>query len=309
MIKIFLGLLLIALTLSAWALPPETQLSYKNGLFSHFTNQDLLQKNELIQKAIITIHGSERNAHTYYNSIESMARRLGELEQTIIISPHYKEVQDTRLASEFYFHPEGWLSGDPARNQKDVNSFEVMDYMVSLLANKTNFPNLKEIIITGHSAGGQLTQRYAVGSVLDQTYPEIHFRYVVANPGSYLYLTRNRPFVGPMGCAFNDYKFGLDKLNPYMSQRSVQEMITDYLQKDVVYFLGEADIRADDIDQTCPAVYQGRFRLERGQSYMRQMTFEFPENQHHLYTVPGVGHTQYGMYTSENGINVLFKKI
>ena len=101
------------------------------------------------------------------------------------------------------------------------------------ISDKTNFPNLKEIVITGHSAGGQLAQHYAVGSALDQTYPEIHFRYVVANPGSYLYLTKKRPFKGPARCAYNDYKFGLDNLNPYMSKRPAAQMISDYLKKDV----------------------------------------------------------------------------
>lgn len=309
MIKLFILFWVLALSLTAYALPPETSFEYKNGLFSHYTSQDLHQKNDLIEKAIITIHGSERNSHTYYNSIEMLSKRRGELEKTIIVSPHYKEVQDARAQAEFYFHPEGWLSGDEAINRKDVTSFEIVDHMIKLMADKNNFPNLKEIIITGHSAGGQLTQRYAVGSVLDQTYPDIHFRYVVANPGSYVYLTAKRPFKGPTNCAYNDYKFGLEKLNTYMSKRSVREMITDYLKKDVVYFLGEADIRSDDIDQSCPAVYQGHFRLERGQSYMQQLTNEFPGHGHHIYTVPGVGHTQYGMYTSENGINVLFKKI
>jgi hypothetical protein len=309
MIKSFLVFLLLTLSLMAQAIPPETQLKYKTGIFSHFTNQDLLQKNTLIEKAIITIHGSERNAHTYYNSIETLARRRGELDKILIVSPHYKEVQDARESIEFYFYPEGWLSGDAAINRKDVNAFEIVEHMVALMADKSTFPNLKEIVITGHSAGGQLVQRFAVGSILDQSYPDLSFRYVVANPGSYLYLTNLRPFTGPKNCAFNNYKFGMDKRNAYMSQRPMNKLISDYLKKDVIYFLGEGDIRSDDIDQSCAAVYQGHFRLERGQSYMRQLSSEFPEHQHNLYTVPGVGHTQYGMYTSENGMKVLFQKI
>ena len=309
MIKSILALWLLALSLLAQAIPSETQLKFKSGIFSHFISHNLQQRNESIEKAIITIHGSERNAHTYYNSIETLARRRGESEKLLIVSPHYKEVQDPREANEFYFHPEGWLSGDGAINRKEVSAFELVDHMISLMANKENFPNLKEIVLTGHSAGGQLVQRYAVGSILDQVYPGIHFRYIVANPGSYLYLTNRRPFQGPKNCAYNDYKFGMDKRNAYMSQRPAPKMISDYLKKDVVYFLGEADIRSDDIDQSCPAVYQGRFRLERGQLYMQQLSGQFPEHEHHLSTVPGVGHTQYGMYTSENGIKVLFQKL
>lgn len=307
--NLIFGLLLLTYSVATYALPPESLLKMKGGVFSHFTSHDLTQKNDLIEKVIITIHGSERNAHTYYNSIETLTRRRGELEKTIIVSPHYKEIQDSKTSSEFYFDPEGWLSGDEALNRKEVTSFEILDHMIKLLGDKENFPNLKEIVMTGHSAGGQLIQRYSVGSVLDKTYPELQFRYIVANPGSYLYLNRARPFVGPKRCAFNDYKFGLDKRNAYMSQRPVQEMISEYLKKDVIYFLGEADIRSDDIDQSCPAVYQGHFRLERGEAYYKQLTETYPGHAHQIFTVPAVGHTQYGMYTSEMGTKILFQKL
>ncbi len=311
--KILTSGFLLFLSLTALAIPPETVIKFKGGVFSHLTNQDLTLPNAAIEKAIITIHGSERNAGTYYNSVEVMAKKQNVLDKTIVVATHFKESQDNLLDGEFYFDPEGWLSGDEALNRPDVSSFEIMDYMIALLANKNHYPKLKEIVITGHSAGGQLTQRYAVGSSLDERFPDIKFRYIVANPGSYLYLTPNRPFAGNPRCAYNDYKFGLNRPNNYMSQTmslsTKDEMISNYLKKDVVYFIGESDTRSDDIDQSCPAVFQGINRLVRGRSYMKQLSTEFPSNKHHIFTAPGVGHTQWGMYSSEMGIKVLFQKL
>ena len=308
MTKAFFCLSILLWSINLLALPPETSLTYQGNVFSHYVSQALTLSNSKIEKVIVSIHGSERNAETYYKSIEAMANREGVAEKILIISPHFKEAQDTLLPKEFYFSSEGWLSGDEALNNNSVSSFEVLDYMISLLADKNVFPNLKDIVLTGHSAGGQLVQRYAAGSDIDSKYSSIHFRYIVANPGSYLYLTRNRPVRPSAQCNFNDYKFGLDRLNNYM-QRNATKITTQYTSKEVIYFLGEQDIISDNIDQSCPAQYQGINRLERGRNYKAQLDREFPQVKHHLVSVPGVGHTQYGMYTSALGQMVLFQKM
>jgi hypothetical protein len=111
-----------------------------------------------------------------------------------------------------------------------------------------------------------------------------------------------------LNCHFNDYKFGLDHLNRYM-QKDVSQLIDQYTSKQVVYLLGEQDIISDNIDQSCPAQYQGKTRLERGQFYKTQLEREFPQARHFLFTVPGIGHTQYGMYTSAVGQKVLFQEL
>ena len=97
-------------------------------------------------------------------------------------------------------------------------------------------------------------------------------------------------------------------LNSYM-QKDVTKIPSQYAGKEVIYFLGEQDIISDNIDQSCPTLYQGRNRLERGRAYKSQLESEFPRARHYLFSVPGVGHTQYGMYTSALGQKVLFQKL
>ena len=41
------------------------------------------------------------------------------------------------------------------------SSFEVIDHIVDELFDPALYPNLTRIVFTGHSAGGQFTQRYA----------------------------------------------------------------------------------------------------------------------------------------------------
>lgn len=305
MIQFILSLLL---TTSALAVPPETILTYKENVFSYYGSHSLVERNEEIEQAIIVVHGSERNADTYYRSFEVLTNKFGKSKSTLIVSTHFKEIQDSLLPNELIFSSEGWLRGDPALNNLTISSFEIMDHFLRLFSDAKNFPKLKKITVTGHSAGGQLVQRYALGTMVDQEFSQIKFKYIVANPGSYVYLTTNRPVPQSLSstCLYNNYKYGLDNLNPYLKQISNEQKINQYLGRNITYFLGEYDIRSDNIDQECPAVVQGNTRLERGTYYKMQIDQEFPHHRHRLVTVPGVGHTQWGMYTSPQGSQILF---
>ena len=91
-----------------------------------------------------------------------------------------------------------------------------------------------------------------------------------------------------------------------MSQTPLTTMINNYLNKDVIYFLGEKDIDTEEVDNECPAQLQGLNRLQRGLNFKANIDQNYPSNLHHLVTNPGVAHTEWGMYSSELGKNLLF---
>lgn len=304
--KFFLSLLILV-SFNALATIPESLLVYKGNVFSYYTSSDLAKTNTAIDTAIISIHGSERNADTYFNTMVGIATKLNRANRTLVIAPHYKIASDKLLPKELTFTAEGWLSGNSSLVNKTLSSFEVMDYLVSLVAK--NFPNVKTLVLTGHSAGGQFVQRFAIGSIAQITFKNIHFKYVVANPGSYAYLNAKRNFVIPQAptCAYNDYKYGLDNLNTYMKRIPTKTLVSLYVNRDVTYLLGELDNTSADIDQACPAKYQGDTRLHRGQNFKASLDADFPANVHDLVIVPAVAHTQWGMYNSPAGTKVLFE--
>lgn len=304
-----LSLLIFLITLCGHAFSEERALSFRGGVFSFISSRSLEDRAPDIERVIVTIHGSERNAQTYYNSVAGLANRRGVADQTLVIAPHFKLATDPLLSQELFWDDEGWLRGDEAINSPLVNSFDLLDHVMDQLANADLFPRLKVIVLTGHSAGAQMVQRYAAGSSVSEKYQHLQFKFVVTNPGSYLYLTKRRPLNPGLICSFHSYKFGLEELNGYMSRSSIDKLTNQYLLKNVYYLLGEMDTRADDIDQSCPAQYQGANRLQRGKFYKAQLDEEFPLNPHRLYTVPGIGHTQYGMYNSEIGQKILFQEL
>ena len=95
--------------------------------------------------------------------------------------------------------------------------------MIARLNDRDRFPALKEVVVAGHSAGGQLVQRYAV--VGRPAARSAGLRFVVSNPSSYLYFSDERPqgdgrFAAPSDAAvcpqYNRWKYGLAGAPPYV---------------------------------------------------------------------------------------------
>jgi hypothetical protein len=269
---------------------------------------------------VIVVHGNSRNPDAYFDYVMDAAQTEGVEGTTIIIAPHYQASEDEPASDEFYWSREGWKQGDQSKNGSPRrSSFYTMDQIVRLLGFAHRFPNLDTIVLTGHSAGGQFVQRYAVGSAQQQQLRHgIFFRYVVTNPGSYVYLNDMRPrradptdFWRPSissECrSYDNYKYGLRNRNSYMSQLNNAELIEQYRFREVVYFLGEEDVvRGSDLDLRCEAEHQGINRFMRGLGYINFMNEFYSPHYHLLMTVPGIDHCGWCMYNSAAGRYLLF---
>src|SRR5438445_52472 len=79
-----------------------------------------------------------------------------------------------------------------AASTDKLTSFDFVDEILRKLANKQVFPNLKAIVVAGHSAGGQFVDRYAMANQVHDKVG-VPVTYIVSNPSSYAYLDRMRP--------------------------------------------------------------------------------------------------------------------
>ncbi|HVO33921.1 MAG TPA: alpha/beta fold hydrolase, partial [Gemmatimonadales bacterium] len=158
-------------------------------------------RNEAITRAVIVVHGAGRDADNYYRSVMAGAFLAGALQTALVISPRMgsndgRECRDTLAENEISWNCETWRSGGPSLSHPAVTSFDLLDEILRKVARREVFPNLKGIVVTGHSAGGQVTNRYGMSSkVYDALGVPVQF--VVANPSSYAWPTDERP-TGPV---------------------------------------------------------------------------------------------------------------
>lgn len=276
-----------------------------------------------VQRALVIVHGMEGNAEAYFRTAVEAARIAGKLYDTVVIAPRFIDQGDNAFIDErdfFWSRGADWRAGDLSdrNNPPRVSSFELMSRLLARVADGKLFPNLSTIVLAGHSAGGQFVQRYAIGQPVEPALAQVTMRYIVANPGSYLYLDLNRPDPENPGsfapfdrrrCQANRFKYGFEKPNAYFKEQSIDEMTTRYRARNVIYLLGEMDINpdAENLSRTCSAMIQGETRFARGKAFAAYMEALYWPNNHRMVTVPTVGHSARAMFQSPQGVQVLFR--
>ena len=271
-----------------------------------------------ITRAVLVLHGRLRNADVYYRSARAAQAAAGETgNATIMIVPQFLagiDVEAYHLPTETLRWPlGGWEGGEPAVGPAPASSFDALDAILARLADRRLFPNLKQVVVAGHSGGGQVVQRYAIAGRGEEqlTRENIGVRYVVANPSSYAYFSAERPepAVASSCPGYNDWKYGMESRPPYLAAPAAGELEQRYVARQVIYLLGTLDTDPDQsaLDKSCMAEAQGPYRYARGHAYVAAMQRrDGGTPNHRVWDVPGVGHNGDKMLTSPCGMQALF---
>src|SRR5205085_2639018 len=208
-------------------------------------------------------------------------------------------------------------SGGISTTNDRLTSYDFADEILRKLARKQVFPNLKAIVVAGHSAGGQFVTRYDMANRLHDSLG-IPITYVVSNPSSYAYLDAVRP--NPEGSEFGPFRdarncttydhwpYGLQNRTGYASKVSDDELKKQLAARAVTYLLGEiAILPLGGFDSSCPAMAQGPTRLARGQAYARYVNQKYGAH-HKVTVVPLCGHNARTMFASEAALPTIFPK-
>ncbi len=155
-------------------------------------------RNEKITGALVMIHGTNRDADNYYRNAMAAAFLADALENTIVIAPRIasneRGCQDKLAPNEVSYSCSGdsWRSGGTSSSSDKLTSFDFIDEVLQKLARKEVFPNMKHIVVAGHSAGGQFVNRYEMANQVHEKLG-VPVTYIVANPSSYAYPDNTRP--------------------------------------------------------------------------------------------------------------------
>jgi pimeloyl-ACP methyl ester carboxylesterase len=296
------------------------------------------KRNATVTRALIMVHGALRNADHYFETATAAGFLAGALENTIIIAPRFAAGRDTAAPNEVKW-PEGrdsWRSGGMAPGSPTLSSFDFLDEIVRRLADKKTFPNLSKIVITGHSAGGQVTTRYEMTSKVFGI-PGVSISYVVANPSSYAWPASVRPLpvgdanpidayseaLGPDGEKvhsnftygafdstkapnFDRWPAGLENRTGYAAGMSEDQLKRQLADRPTTYLLGQVDVLPlGGFDSSATAMAQGPTRRARGEAFFKYVT-ETLGAKHNAIIVPECGHNDRCIYTTDLVFPVIF---
>jgi len=303
-------------------------------------------RNEGITRALVVIHGGSRNADGYYRSALAAGFLAGALDDTLVVAPRFAanggaNCRDTLAPNEVNWTCEGkdgWLYGGSAIDNDRLSTFDFADDLLRKLARRDVFPNLKVIVVAGHSAGGMFVVRYQMSNELHEKLG-VPVTYIVANPSSYPYLDGTRPtasalpasiaaaapgyapatpsappapflaFPDVRNCTtYDQWPYGLQSRVGYTARVTDDQLRKQIAVRPMTYLLGELDILPlAGMDVSCPAMAQGPTRLARGVAFSRYVNDNFAA-QHKMMVVPLCGHNERCMFTSEASLPSIFPK-
>lgn len=226
-------------------------------------------------------------------------------------------------------------SGGRALSNPDVTSFDFLDAILRKVARKEVFPNLKGIVLTGHSAGGQVLNRYEMGKRIHGTLG-VPISYVVSNPSSYAWPHSTRPTdtaysvqahapgyvpqIRPDAPAFGNVRgardcttydkwpYGMKDRTGYTEKETDEQLKAQLTSRPTTYLLGELDVLPlGGFDGSCSAMAQGPTRLARWEAFARFVNDKLGAH-HTVKIVPECGHNARCMFTSEDALPLLFPK-
>ena len=289
-----------------------------------YTSHPLDEAAPQIERAVIVVHGIYRNAHQYFPQITAAAGLEGLRKKTLVVAPAFAITRDDRPRREtgevYWRKNRNWRRGDHSTSRPEgrISSFVAVERLLTQLGDRQLYPNLRKITLVGHSAGAQFVQRFAVVQALLPALEDIRVRYVVANPGTYLYLKAQRPAVEAPGFAlpyqadrcphYNRYSYGLERPNWAMRRFATGILLQRVREREVILLLGTADNDPGHrtLNRTCAAVLQGRHRLERGLLFKAHLDHFLAGHRTRVVQVPGVGHSSKGMFGSLEGRKAIF---
>jgi hypothetical protein len=300
-------------------------------------------------RALIAVHGHARDANRVFNAVLRAAKRANVVDETLVVAPVFQVATGNAGKCHTGGVPEAreedllwtcgtWLKGGAASNGDGFTSFAALDALITELVRR--WPGLRSITITGFSAGGQMVQHY-IGFAAARDAGQVAIRYVVADPGTWLYFDDVRPrpmidgravdwsqcsggadFLGDCKLEFtkakaqcsdlNRWKYGTDGL-PEILGRSAAEARARYAEADVRYLEGALDSSAMPgaayhvLDKSCAASAQGPYRLQRGLAYAQyDRTVLAPGKQRKLVVVPDCAHNVACVFASDAARAALF---
>lgn len=294
--------------------------------------------------ALIVVHGHPRDANITFDAALAAATAAKVDGTTVIVAPVFQVAAGpaSRCSTngvppardnDLLWTCASWMDGGGAENAPSTTSFAATDALVDEVLRR--WPSVRVITVAGFSAGAQMVQHY-IGFAAVPRRAGIALRYVVADPGTWLYFDSVRPVsdmdgqtaptthcaagycnyrlaVPDASCSMaNQWKYGTEGLAITL-HRSASAARAIYASADVHYLEGAQDSGIGPgkysriLDKSCAAQLQGSFRLQRGLAYAaydRQRLA--PDSQRRVIVIPGCAHDVTCVWTSPAARNALF---
>ncbi|KAM0723408.1 hypothetical protein Q7P37_000394 [Cladosporium fusiforme] len=289
--------------------------------------------NQNVQRAVIMMAGLFRDAGDYMNHTLSALYKVPasagpDRDSVSIVTPVFANEQDqgsvfpwdesssTSTSNALVWHENDWAYGRNniyPSSSTNISSFYVLDQLVDYYRDQNTFPNLKEIVVAGHSMGSQMVQRYA--TLTSVSSGRIPITFWPADPNSMVWLSTYRPIEiencpsydnWPEG--FANYASDNQQYGRALVSRGRDAIRANYESKQVSYLRANQD-KGDYTVTGCGAYSTGENRDVRFLNFMDwfRPSCDSPSNGNcDTVDYVDISHDAAGAFGSDAGIARLF---
>jgi len=227
--------------------------------------------------AFVMIHGKLRDGYHYWTVMNDAWKSAmddnyrGVSPNTLIIAPEFYSTEQNKGQYDnetlAWDDVNAWQAGMQATHPKSTNAtaIDALDRLLYELSDLDKYPKLNNMTIVAHGGGAQLLNRYAaVGG--DPEDKHLHVRYIIGDPSSSPYFTKDRPLThgkaaNKSDCPlYNSWRYGFEDFpGTLLGNKSPKHYYSKYVSRDIVNIVGYKDTSKNG-DQKCMAVLQGGHR-------------------------------------------------
>ncbi|KAH6658885.1 hypothetical protein BKA67DRAFT_652166 [Truncatella angustata] len=266
-----------------------------------------------LRRAVIVIHGARNDPWNYHAAMIQALQKVVEdttisLDTVAITAPYFPNDDDA--GTGFPYNPDGatpaekypspalawyydnWSGGannEYPPNTQTVSGFDVLDQLIQWYGNKEQFPNINQIVVSGHSMGAQMVNRFAaVGKTGAQLGVDTPVSYWIGDPNSMVWFSETRPLsTGKCPTGFDDWREGFDNYDSYGTPESTamtyntelvasgrEALLANYQSRTIAYARATRDKGDYNPDKLCATYTTGADRSERFFEFLKT----FPPN-------------------------------
>jgi hypothetical protein len=266
-----------------------------------------------LRRAVIVIHGARADTQNYHAgmllALDAVDDEEISFDTVAVTAPYFPN--DDNAGTGFPYSPDGatpeerypspalawygsqWVGGANNQyppNRQTVSAFDALDQLIQYYANKYVFPNINQIVVSGHSMGAQMVHRYAaVGKTTSQLGINTPVSYWPGDPNSYVWFSSDRPLAtGKCPNIFNNWREGLGRYVEFGSEHSTpmtyntelvaagaEAVLANYNSKTVAH--ARATLDKGDHSEDCSPYTTGQDRNERFFEFVRRFPPSCPD--------------------------------
>ncbi|KAF9026622.1 hypothetical protein BDZ89DRAFT_1113747 [Hymenopellis radicata] len=266
-----------------------------------------------VQRAVLYIHGANGNSQGYFSAMYQALNKATQLnpdvnqESVALMAPYFTSTKNNIERSDIVtWNDVSWYIGANSIYPQghNVSSYDALDQILQYFNDISIYPNMKEIVVAGHSMGAQMVQRYAaVGKDLFLHVPVVYW---TANPSSFVWLNSQRPLTTDSCPTYNDWHHGLENYNMDYERTFVRTLGSlgvrlRYGSRHIAYARGLNDF--GDYKDGCAPDTTGANRGARMYNFLDAFPADSGDT---VDFIAGIGHNTGQMAASESGLNRLF---